>query len=240
VAALAERWRAMASAAPGGEVELDVAEWYQAVAEETIARATFGRSYDSGRVVFRMQARLMVFASEAFRKVFVPGYRFLPTKKNRMQWSLDREIRRGLVALIGNRSMEAARQDEDEDDAELNDKGSNGGFRDLVGFMINANDKKTKKSAPAIPVEDMLEECKTFFFAGKQTTTNLLTWATVLLAMHPDWQERARQEVLAVCGGADELPSKEHLPKLKTVRQLQLPVARFFTFAVPFPVGAFR
>jgi len=77
VAALVERWRAMASAAPGGEVELDVAEWYQAVAEEAIARATFGRSYDSGRVVFRMQARLMAFASEAFRKVFVPGYRFV-------------------------------------------------------------------------------------------------------------------------------------------------------------------
>jgi len=79
--------------------------------------------------------------------------------------------------------------------------------------MINAGGKK---APAAIPVSDMLEECKTFFFAGKQTTTNLLTWATVLLAMHPDWQERARREVLAVCG-ADELPSKDHLPKLKTV-----------------------
>jgi len=146
----------------------------------------------------------------------------LPTKKNRLQWSLDREIRRGLVTLIGNRSLETAH---DDDTAELNDKGSNG-FRDLLGFMINANDKK-KKAAAAIPVEDMLEECKTCFFAGKQTTTNLLTWATVLLAMHPDWQERARQEVLAVCG-ADELPSKEHLPKLKTVRTSWLPVAHFF------------
>ncbi|XP_066378060.1 cytochrome P450 734A4-like isoform X2 [Miscanthus floridulus] len=230
VAALAERWRAMASAAPRGEVELDVAEWYQAVAEEAIARATFGRSYDSGRVVFRMQARLMAFASEAFRKVFVPGYRFLPTKKNRLQWSLDREIRRGLVTLIGNRSLEAAHQDDDAA-AELNDKGSNDGFRDLLGFMINANDKKTKKAAPAIPVEDMLEECKTFFFAGKQTTTNLLTWATVLLAMHPDWQERARQEVLAVCG-ADELPSKEHLPKLKTLGMILNETLRLYPPAV--------
>ncbi|CAD6336387.1 unnamed protein product [Miscanthus lutarioriparius] len=226
VAALVERWRAMASAAPGGEVELDVAEWYQAVAEEAIARATFGRSYDSGRVVFRMQARLMAFASEAFRKVFVPGYRFLPTKKNRLQWSLDREIRRGLVTLIGNRSLETAH---DDDTAELNDKGSNG-FRDLLGFMINANDKK-KKAAAAIPVEDMLEECKTFFFAGKQTTTNLLTWATVLLAMHPDWQERARQEVLAVCG-ADELPSKEHLPKLKTLGMILNETLRLYPPAV--------
>ncbi|KAM3191865.1 hypothetical protein ACQJBY_069231 [Aegilops geniculata] len=76
VAALAERWRAMACAS-GGEVEVDVAEWFQAVAEEAITRATFGRSYASGRVVFRMQGRLMAFASEAFRKVLVPGYRYV-------------------------------------------------------------------------------------------------------------------------------------------------------------------
>ncbi|PUZ60071.1 hypothetical protein GQ55_4G094100 [Panicum hallii var. hallii] len=222
VAALAERWRAMASAA-GGEVEVDVAEWFQAVAEEAITRATFGRSYDSGRVVFRMQARLMAFASEAFRKVLVPGYRFLPTKKNRLSWSLDREIRRGLVTLIGRRSDEA----EEDEDAGLNDKGSNG-FRDLLGLMINAGgDKK----APAIPMADMLEECKTFFFAGKQTTTNLLTWATVLLAMHPDWQERARREVLAVCG-ADELPSKEHLPKFKTLGMILNETLRLYPPAV--------
>jgi PHYB activation tagged suppressor 1 len=151
----------------------------------------------------------------------------LPTKKNRLSWSLDREIRRGLVALIGHRSDEA---DEEGEGAELNDKGSNG-FRDLLGLMINAGGGK---KAPAIPVADMLEECKTFFFAGKQTTTNLLTWATVLLAMHPDWQERARREVLAVCG-ADELPSKDHLPRLKMVHQLLQHSSPLHIFSLPNP-----
>ncbi|GJN38755.1 hypothetical protein PR202_gb27824 [Eleusine coracana subsp. coracana] len=223
VAALAERWRAMASTAAGGEVEVEVdgAEWFQAVAEETITRATFGRSYDSGRVVFRMQGRLMAFASEAFRKVLVPGYRFFPTKKNRLSWSLDREIRRGLVTLIGRRSDEAA-------EAQHDNKGNNGGFRDLLGLMINAGGGKKKQ---AIPVADMLEECKTFFFAGKQTTTNLLTWATVLLAMHPEWQDRARQEVVDVCGD-DELPPKEHLPKLKTVGMILNETLRLYPPAV--------
>ncbi|KAM3212148.1 hypothetical protein ACQJBY_065312 [Aegilops geniculata] len=221
VAALAERWRAMACAS-GGEVEVDVAEWFQAVAEEAITRATFGRSYASGRVVFRMQGRLMAFASEAFRKVLVPGYRFLPTKKNRMSWGLDREIRRGLVQLIGRRSDAA-----EEDEAEIKDKGNSGGFRDLLELMINARDKKSQ----AMPVEDMVEECKTFFFAGKQTTTNLLTWATVLLAMHPEWQDRARQEVLAVCGPG-ELPAKEHLHKLKTLGMILNETLRLYPPAV--------
>uniref|UniRef100_A0A453S9Y5 Cytochrome P450 734A1 n=1 Tax=Aegilops tauschii subsp. strangulata TaxID=200361 RepID=A0A453S9Y5_AEGTS len=205
-----------------GEVEVDVAEWFQAVAEEAITRATFGRSYASGRVVFRMQGRLMAFASEAFRKVLVPGYRFLPTKKNRMSWGLDREIRRGLVQLIGRRSDAA-----EDHEAEIKEKGNSGGFRDLLGLMINARDKKSQ----AMPVEDMVEECKTFFFAGKQTTTNLLTWATVLLAMHPEWQDRARQEVLAVCG-LGELPAKEHLHKLKTLGMILNETLRLYPPAV--------
>ncbi|AQK59915.1 Cytochrome P450 734A1 [Zea mays] len=214
VAALAEKWRAMASASSSGEVEVDVAEWFQAVTEEAITRATFGRSYDDGRVVFAMQGRLMAYASEAFRKVLVPGYRFLPTKKNWQSWKLDREIRRSLTRLIARRSDEA--------EAEEEEMGSHsGGFRDLLGAMINAGERKTPP-AGAIPVADMLEECKTFFFAGKQTTTNLLAWATVLLAMHPEWQERARREVLDVLG-PDELPSKEHLPRLKTVSEVCSP-----------------
>ncbi|KAL6628953.1 hypothetical protein ACP70R_028718 [Stipagrostis hirtigluma subsp. patula] len=223
VAALAEKWRAMAAeAGGGGEVEVDVAEWFQVVTEEAITRATFGRSYDDGRVVFAMQGRLMAFASEAFRKVLVPGYRFLPTRKNWLSWKLDREIRRSLTRLIARRSDEA---EEDKD-------GDAGGFRDLLGAMINAGDRKTREPSPrAIPVEEMLEECKTFFFAGKQTTTNLLTWATVLLAMHPEWQERARREVLDVCG-ADELPTKEHLPKLKTLGMIMNETLRLYPPAV--------
>lgn len=124
---------------------------------------------------------------------------------------MDREIRKGLQSLI------ARRQQEDSLDAKEPDQN---GLRDLLGLMINSTmNYKGAPSAgdsPMITIDDMVEECKTFFFAGKQTTSNLLTWASVLLAMHPDWQERARQEVLEVCGSKD-LPSKEHLPKLKMV-----------------------
>jgi hypothetical protein len=77
VAALADKWRAMAAAGGSGEVEVDVAEWFQEVTEEAITRVTFGSSYNDGRTVFAMQNQLMAFASEAFRKVLVPGYRYV-------------------------------------------------------------------------------------------------------------------------------------------------------------------
>lgn len=74
--------------------------------------------------------------------------------------------------------------------------------------MIDAGDD--------VSAYDIVEECKTFFFAGKHTTSNLLTWTTLLLAMHPQWQTRAREELLSVCGPL-LTPTKDHLPKLKTV-----------------------
>ncbi|PPR88719.1 hypothetical protein GOBAR_AA31960 [Gossypium barbadense] len=65
------------------------------------------------------------------------------------------------------------------------------GAKDLLGLMIESS-----YPSPDMSVDDIIEECKSFFFAGKQTTSNLLTWTTVLLAMHPQWQVQARDEVL--------------------------------------------
>lgn len=148
-------------------------------------------------------------------------HRFLPTKKNTNSWKLDIEIRRNLERLIAVRRSEAALPAEKKQ-------------KDLLGLMIDASGggggggRRTgnPSAVAAISVRDIVEECKTFFFAGKQTTTNLLTWTTVLLAMHPDWQDRARQEVLQVCGSRD-IPSRDQLTKLKTVSS-KLTVFPFF------------
>jgi PHYB activation tagged suppressor 1 len=84
--------------------------------------------------------------------------------------------------------------------------------KDLLGLMIQASNSCTD-----VTVHDIVEECKSFFFAGQHTTSNLLTWTTVLLAMHPQWQAQAREEVLRVCGSRDT-PTKDDVAKLKTVK----------------------
>ncbi|KAK1662398.1 hypothetical protein QYE76_050557 [Lolium multiflorum] len=217
---MVEKWDAMADAA-SGDIEIDVSEWFQVVTEDAITRTAFGRSYEDGKAVFKLQTQLMAFASEAFRKVFIPGYRFLPTKKNTSSWKLDKEIRKNLVTLIGRRQ-------EATDDERLQ-----GCAKDLLGLMINAGSKGGRRGQPVSPitVNDIVEECKTFFFAGKQTTSNLLTWITVVLAMHPEWQERARQEVLDVCG-AHDIPCREQLAKLKTLGMILNETLRLYPPAV--------
>jgi len=73
---MVEKWTTLS---PSEEVEIDVSEWFQGVTEDAITRTAFGRSYEDGKAVFQLQARQMVFAAEAFRKVLVPGYRYNST-----------------------------------------------------------------------------------------------------------------------------------------------------------------
>lgn len=143
------------------------------------------------------------------------GCRFLPTKKNRIFWRLDKEVRKSLKKLIEERRKNWGVE------------GVSGECpNDLLEVMMKASSKEgkgenyyykiTKNTLLLLSADDIVEECKTIFFAGKHTTSNLLAWTTVLLAMHPRWQELAREEVLRVCGARDS-PSKHHLANLKTV-----------------------
>lgn len=213
-----------------GEIEIEVSEWFQTLTEDIVAQTAFGHSYEQGKAIFRLQAQQMVLASEAFQKVFIPGYRFLPTKRNIKSWKLDTEIKKLLMKLIQERTDNWGKKNHEMQE--------NNGPKDLLGLMIQASMKESSSStsitspiihhhnssalnnnSSMITANDIAEECKTFFFAGEQTTSNLLTWTTVLLAMHPQWQDLARDEVIKVCGSR-AIPSKDDLAKLKMLSMI--------------------
>jgi cytochrome P450 len=89
---------------------------------------------------------------------------------------------------------------------------------DLLGVMMESNIKETQEagsSKPTMTTDDIVGELKLFYFAGMETTAVLLTWAMVLLSMHPEWQDRAREEVLRVFG--KNQPESEGINRLKVV-----------------------
>jgi PHYB activation tagged suppressor 1 len=99
-------------------------------------------------------------------------------------------------------------------------KGANDAYgNDLLGLMLSATIEETaiKGGKVHFGMQALIDNCKTFFIAGHETTSTLLTWAMMLLGSHIIWQERAREEVIEVCGHGDHPIDANMLNKLKTV-----------------------
>ena len=128
--------------------------------------------------------------------------RFLPTRNNRRMREINREIHKILREIIGKREK-----------AMINGETNND---DLLGLLLESNMRQSNGNAKlGLTTEDVIEECKLFYFAGMETTSVLLTWTLIVLSMHPEWQEKAREEVLNHFGR--DRPDFENLNRLKTV-----------------------
>lgn len=125
--------------------------------------------------------------------------RFLPNKKNLCKWKLERRVNNTLMRIIQRR---------------LDSKDSSYGH-DLLGLMMEASQKQRGQR---MNMHEIIDECKTFFFAGHETTSHLLTWALFLLSTNRDWQEKLRDEVLRECG--QQVPDADMLSNLKLVKPL--------------------
>ncbi|KAH9772273.1 cytochrome P450 734A1 [Citrus sinensis] len=93
-------------------------------------------------------------------------------------------------------------------------KGESEGYgNDYFGLLLKAyhDPDMTKR----ISLDVLIDECKTFYIAGHETTTKLLTWTILLLATHTDWQEKLREEVLELFGQKN--PAPDGIGKLKTM-----------------------
>nr|XP_027187006.1 cytokinin hydroxylase-like [Cicer arietinum]XP_027187236.1 cytokinin hydroxylase-like [Cicer arietinum] len=54
-------------------------------------------------------------------------------------------------------------------------------------------------------MRELVDECKTFFFGGFETTSLSITWTLLLLALNEDWQNQLRDEIKEVVGNIEEL-----------------------------------
>ena len=93
------------------------------------------------------------------------------------------------------------------------DEGSFGS--DFLGLLLKA--RHDANDDQRISVDDLVDECKTFYVAGQETTNTLLAWTVFLLALHTNWQEEARKEVIELFG--KQTPNLDGITKLKTVRK---------------------
>nr|XP_043624923.1 cytochrome P450 CYP72A219-like [Erigeron canadensis] len=192
--------------------ELDVYPYLQTLSRDIISRTAFGSSYEEGRRIFELQKELIALLLQIIQSVYIPGSRFLPTKKNKRINEIDHHVKASIRALIHKRlmAMESGQSNHD----------------DLLSILLESNQKEIQQMS----IEDIIEECKLFYFAGQDTTSNLLVWSMILLSQHQSWQAQARDEVLQVFGS--NKPDLDGLSRLKIVTMILHEVLRLYP-AIP-------
>uniref|UniRef100_A0A453PZS1 Cytochrome P450 n=1 Tax=Aegilops tauschii subsp. strangulata TaxID=200361 RepID=A0A453PZS1_AEGTS len=124
---LVSRWTQ--SLGSDGWCEVDVCPAFQTLTGDVISRTAFGSSYLEGRRIFELQSVQADRIVAEVKKIFIPGYMSLPTKKNRLMHQTNNEIESILRGLIEKR-MQAMQQGESTKD-------------DLLGLMLESNMRET-------------------------------------------------------------------------------------------------
>ncbi|OMO74632.1 Cytochrome P450 [Corchorus capsularis] len=192
-------WEKMVSVE--GSSEVDVWPYIVNLTGDAISRAAFGSSYEQGTRIFQLLEEQAGLAVQGMLLDYIPGWRFLPTKANKRMKLINKDIKDSLREMTNRRVNEI--------------KGGKGGNGDLLGILVESNNREVEEHGMGMSIEEVVEECKLFYFAGQETTSGLLVWTMILLARFPDWQTKARDEVFQVFG--DNKPDFDGLNRLKIV-----------------------
>ncbi|KAI8552353.1 hypothetical protein RHMOL_Rhmol06G0260100 [Rhododendron molle] len=161
------KWEVLVSTK--GSCELDVWPYLFTLTADVISRTAFGSDYEEGKQIFQLQREQTDLLMQRLQSMYIPGWRFLPTKTNRKMRKIYNEVG-ALVRNIINKRLRT-----------MNGEGDN----DLLGILLKSNlkalDQELGSKNIKLTVEDIIEECKLFYLAGQETTLALLVWTMVLL-----------------------------------------------------------
>lgn len=176
-----DRWGGLIES---GNPEIDVEAEVIRTAGEIIAKTSFGISYGNGKKVLEKLRDMQITLFNSNRFVGVPFGKLLNPKQTLKANALGKEIDALLRSIIIDRRNRAPTGEAE---------------TDLLGLLMAESRRKTR----AFTTKELVDECKTFFFAGHETTALSLTWTLFLLAAHPEWQEELREEITRVVGDGE-------------------------------------
>ena len=200
-----ERWCAQLQEQQ--QAEIDMRHDSDEIAMGVIVRVMLGKDHEEAREVMVARREQMEIAAYAFADLPLPGFRYLPTRRNRRTWQLDKLVTSKISHILKARLASSVYED------------------DLLGQMLQL--QACRSSAETLSTQEMIGECRTLFAAGYETSASVITWAMFLLASYPRWQEMVREEVVREYP-AHQLPPVDTLGKLKLLNMLLLETLRLY------------
>ncbi|CAK9154558.1 unnamed protein product [Ilex paraguariensis] len=175
---LVKSWESVVES-EGGTADIKVDDYVREFTSHVFSRITFGSNYSIGAELLP-KCRALIKASESPTILNgLPFYRYLPTKKNRDLWRLEKEVHSMIIDTT---------------------KKLNGAVADDM-IQVLMDGAKRGELGPSTPEKFIVDNCKDLYLAAFEVTAIATIWGLMLLASHPEWQARVRAEILEVCGG---------------------------------------
>nr|UNP64213.1 aucubin synthase [Vitex agnus-castus] len=197
---------------------VDVLHYLEDISGSVVTQTLFHTTFnDEMRRNFHHLRDLTIMTDTASKPFNFPGSEYLPSQTKKKAKEMEKEVRQSFTKMIDER-LKQRRAGERNVDPDLFDLFLEGLYND---------DKKLSNRERKRIIEEAIAQTKLFYFAGYDTTSNLMVWTMITLAIHQDWQTRAREEVFQVLGDNMTL-TNDGLSQLKVVNMILHEVLRLY------------
>ncbi|TYJ33419.1 hypothetical protein E1A91_A05G102900v1 [Gossypium mustelinum] len=163
----------------GGTADIRVDDYVRRFTSYVISNVVFGDEWQMGMEIFPKFPDLINAMSTPTILSGIPFYRYLPTKKNREIWRLEKEIHSKIMEIVKKHNETTS--------------------KDLLQVMIEGSKGDI---GPSITADQFIvDNCKDICIPASEVTAVSAIWGLMLLASHPEWQTRIRGEVSELCKG---------------------------------------
>ncbi|KAK7266926.1 hypothetical protein RIF29_19587 [Crotalaria pallida] len=215
--AIIRKWEDRIAESEGGMAEIAIDQDMKVLTADIISKACFGTSYAQGIQIFAKLAIMQAILSKPSILFGFINLRYFPTKENKEMWKLEKEVEKLILEVIHDREVE-------------NRNGINGNQKDMLQTILegvanatvsNSNGKGSFRLGKHEKNQLIIDMCKNIYFAGSESSALAVSWALLLLALHPDWQQRVRAEILETFGNTLPLGVND-MDKLRQLKSLTM------------------
>ncbi|XP_077563593.1 cytochrome P450 3A24-like [Haemaphysalis longicornis] len=207
--------------------EIEMKQFFGHYALDVIARCAFGTQVDSHTDAaneFVTKARVAISPKMTWKLALGLLFPALGKRLNVNPATIEiiYYFRKLCQRIINDRRKDGTRKEDflqlmmDAQDGKLSCGADSPADQEGRLFDIGSETKpETRATVKRLTEDEAMAQCIVFFLAGLDTTSTTLTFATYLLAMHPEVQERLRREVEDCISTHGPDPNLDVISKLK-------------------------